>query len=143
MQKEAVRGLSLWSKGPSWSVRSFFRAAPIGGSEAQLVEPQVLSRIAARAQLRLPSDESRQTALCHDLQQIVQCVNLIQEVDTTGVEPLVSPLQARGITLRTRPDQQQQQPPNESSSTLQTEALLNNAPVRNGSFFSVPKKEDS
>jgi aspartyl-tRNA(Asn)/glutamyl-tRNA(Gln) amidotransferase subunit C len=54
-----------------------------------------------------------------------------EQVNTDGVEPLVSPLDARHAQLRLREDQ--------VTEGNIAEELLRNAPVRDGSFFVVPK----
>lgn len=79
--------------------------------------------------------------MCKEMEQILRCVELIQEVDTQGVEPMISPLQARNVSLRLREDTLP-----ECEGSVETggiaEELLSRAPKREGSFYAVPKVKD-
>ncbi len=69
------------------------------------------------------------------MEQILCCVNMIQEVNTKGVEPLVSPLDALHEThLRLREDVV-------SDGSLEAE-LMRNAPHKEATFFVVPKVKE-
>lgn len=121
---------------PSWSVQKFFE-----GESRNKVDKDILHKIAKRAQLKIP--EEKEDQMCKEMEQILRCVELIQEVDTQNVEPMISPLQARDVTLRLREDTL---PVEGEASTVETggiaEELLSRAPKRQGSFFAVPKVKD-
>jgi len=108
---------------PSWSVAKFFQP-----SESQ-IDPETLEKLAKRAQLRIPPE--KEDSLCEDVSKILSCVRIIGEVNTDGVEPLISPLDARQVSLRMRDDA--------VTEGQIAEKLLENAPESDGSFFVVPK----
>ena len=119
---------------PSWSVQKFFE-----GESTQKVDRDTLHKIAKRAHLKIP--EEKEAQMCKEMEQILRCVELIQEVDTQGVEPMISPLQARNVSLRLREDTLP-----EGEGSVETggiaEELLSRAPKREGSFYAVPKVKD-
>lgn len=85
-----------------------------------------IERVALLARLRLTGQETEE--LARDLNAIVEYVDKLNEVDTSKIEPFSYP-QAGVPVLRedavtNRPDR---------------EALLANAPDRDGPFFKVPK----
>ena len=81
---------------------------------------------ATLARLRLTDAE--EVALTRDLDQILAAFARLQQLDTAGVEPMVCVDDFGGI-LR---DDAVLNPPAD-------EALLANAPARDGRFFRVPK----
>jgi Asp-tRNA(Asn)/Glu-tRNA(Gln) amidotransferase C subunit len=136
---------------PSWSVEKFFQQS----SDTQ-IDAATLQQLAKRAQLTIAPE--KEESLCREVGQILSCVHIIQEVppptptaglvqvgipraalsadqpsqvNTEGVEPLVSPLDARQAQLRLRAD--------EVTDGDIAEDLMRNAPARDGSFFVVPK----
>jgi aspartyl-tRNA(Asn)/glutamyl-tRNA(Gln) amidotransferase subunit C len=138
---------------PSWSVEKFFQQS----AETE-IDPATLRTLAKRAQLKIAPE--KEESLCREVGQILSCVHIIQEVtslaidacsvpsarivliyrwaihprdqvNTEGVEPLVSPLDARGAQLRLRKD--------EVKEGNIAEDLMRNAPAKEGSFFVVPK----
>jgi aspartyl-tRNA(Asn)/glutamyl-tRNA(Gln) amidotransferase subunit C len=65
--------------------------------------PQDVSRIAHLARLELQPDE--QTAMLAQLNDFFDIVERMRAVDTTGIEPLYTPLSAvQAVTLRLRED---------------------------------------
>ena len=82
--------------------------------------------MAILARLDLPPDE--QERLAGQLDRILEYMDKLNELDTTGVEPMSYAVDVVNVL---RPDRAVNQP--------QTEALLRNAPAREDDFLSVPK----
>jgi len=92
--------------------------------------PAEVSRIAQLARLELRADE--QAAMLTQLNEFFEIVEKMRSVDTSGVEPLYTPLSAiEDVTLRLREDLVTE--PNNR------EANMANAPARDGGLFLVPK----
>ncbi len=92
--------------------------------------PSDVSRIAQLARLELRDDES--AAMLVQLNGFFDIVEQMRSVDTSGVEPLSTPLSAiEDVTLRLREDA--------VTETNQREANMANAPARDGGLFLVPK----
>ena len=90
------------------------------------MDDSVISKLEALARLRLePAERER---LKHDLDRILAFVGQLQQLDTTGVEPLVYLTEH---PLPPRPDQVGEHLPREQA--------LENAPDHDGQFFRVPK----
>lgn len=91
---------------------------------------QDVSRIAQLARLELRDDE--QAAMLTQLNEFFDIVEKMRAVDTSGVEPLYTPLSAiEDVTLRLREDVVTE--PNNR------EANMANAPAQDGGLFLVPK----
>jgi aspartyl-tRNA(Asn)/glutamyl-tRNA(Gln) amidotransferase subunit C len=91
---------------------------------------QDVSRIAQLARLELRDDE--QAAMLTQLNEFFDIVEKMRSVDTSGVEPLYTPLSAiEDVTLRLRADTVTE--PNNR------EANMANAPAQDGGLFLVPK----
>ena len=89
-----------------------------------------VSRIALLARLELSADES--TAMQKQLNDFFSIVERMSAVDTSGVEPLYTPLSAvQSVSLRLREDV--------VSETNQREANQRSAPVVEDGLFLVPK----
>lgn len=89
-----------------------------------------VSRIAQLARLDLRDDE--RAAMLDQLNGFFDIVEKMRAVDTTGVEPLYTPLSAiEDVTLRLREDV--------VTESDQREANMANAPAREGGLFLVPK----
>ena len=94
-----------------------------------LTLPEV-NRIAQLARLDLRADEA--TAMLTQLNEFFDIVEKMRAVDTSGVEPLYTPLSAiEDVTLRLREDA--------VTETNQREANMANAPARDEGLFLVPK----
>lgn len=92
--------------------------------------PAEVSRIAQLARLELRADE--QAAMLTQLNEFFDIVEKMRSVDTSGFEPLYTPLSAiEDVTLRLREDRVTE-PDNR-------EANMANAPARDGGLFLVPK----
>ena len=89
-----------------------------------------VSRIALLARLELSADES--TAMHTQLNDFFSIVERMSAVDTSGVEPLYTPLSAvQSVSLRLRDDV--------VTETNQREANQRSAPVVEDGLFLVPK----
>jgi aspartyl-tRNA(Asn)/glutamyl-tRNA(Gln) amidotransferase subunit C len=92
--------------------------------------PAEVSRIAQLARLELSGDE--QSAMLAQLNEFFDIVEKMRAVDTSGVEPLYTPLSAiEDVTLRLREDV--------VSEPNNREANMANAPAQEGGLFLVPK----
>ena len=100
-----------------------------------LTEQEVVS-IAKLARLQLSPENLSQAR--QDLNEIFDLIQVLQAVDTSGIEPLAHPLAVMTeVTLRLRADVV-----TEATSTERRSALMANAPgVREGLFL-VPKVID-
>ena len=91
---------------------------------------QDVSRIAQLARLEL--SEAEQGAMLTQLNEFFDIVEKMRAVDTTGVEPLYTPLSAiEDVTLRLREDV--------VTESNNREANMANAPAQDGGLFLVPK----
>jgi aspartyl-tRNA(Asn)/glutamyl-tRNA(Gln) amidotransferase subunit C len=76
---------------------------------------------------RLELTEAELQLMTRQLSAIINYVNQLQQVDTSGVEPLAHPLPLHNVF---RAD--------ELSACLSVDAALANAPDRRGDFYAVP-----
>ncbi|HEX5153058.1 MAG TPA: Asp-tRNA(Asn)/Glu-tRNA(Gln) amidotransferase subunit GatC [Parafilimonas sp.] len=90
------------------------------------VTSEMIDRIAHLARLKFSEEEK--TALRTDLERMIEFVEKLREVDTTGVEPLLHITDAVNVL---REDEVKQ--------TISKEDALLNAPATDGNFFKVPK----
>ena len=90
------------------------------------LDPATVRRIAKLARIRV--DEAEVEALRTDLNAILGWIEQLDEVNTEGVEPLTG---GTRMALRLREDA--------VSDGGVAEAVLANAPDRNGDYFGVPK----
>ena len=89
-----------------------------------------VGRIAQLARLELRDEEA--TAMQAQLNEFFAIVEKMRAVDTSGVEPLYTPLSAiEDVTLRLREDA--------VTESNQREANMANAPARDEGLFLVPK----
>jgi aspartyl-tRNA(Asn)/glutamyl-tRNA(Gln) amidotransferase subunit C len=89
-----------------------------------------VGRIAQLARLELRQDEA--TAMLTQLNEFFDIVEKMRAVDTSGVEPLYTPLSAiEDVTLRLREDA--------VTESNEREANMANAPARDEGLFLVPK----
>ncbi|WP_369601729.1 Asp-tRNA(Asn)/Glu-tRNA(Gln) amidotransferase subunit GatC [Hahella sp. SMD15-11] len=77
---------------------------------------------------RLSIDPAQADRVLQDMDRILDFVDQMQQVDTTGIEPLAHPIEAR---QRLREDR--------VTESNQREALLKNAPATENGLFLVPK----
>jgi aspartyl-tRNA(Asn)/glutamyl-tRNA(Gln) amidotransferase subunit C len=90
------------------------------------VTNEMVEKIAHLARLHVP--ESEKETMRKDLQQMISFVDKLNELDTTGVEPLLH--MSNNVNM-VRED--------EVKGSITTEDGLKNAPVSDGVFFKVPK----
>jgi len=93
------------------------------------IDKALISKLEHLARLQLSEAEREQ--IQGDLNSILAMVEKLQELDTTGVEPLIYLNEQTG---HLRPDEVGQQ--------FSREAALRNAPGQDGTFFTVPKVID-
>jgi aspartyl-tRNA(Asn)/glutamyl-tRNA(Gln) amidotransferase subunit C len=90
------------------------------------ITAEEVERVAALARLRLSAEEISQ--MTRQLDDILEYMDQLNRLDTTGVDPFVHALESHAAlrvdAVTNRPD---------------PEALLANAPDRDGTFFKVPK----
>lgn len=82
--------------------------------------------IAQLARLRFKDEELEN--FTHQLNEILNYVEKLNELDTTNVEPLNHPVENVNVFRN-----------DELKPSIQTEAALKNAPDRTDDFFKVPK----
>jgi aspartyl-tRNA(Asn)/glutamyl-tRNA(Gln) amidotransferase subunit C len=90
------------------------------------VNDEMVDKLANLARLQFKAEEKE--GIKNDLQRMIQFVEKLNEVDTTGVEPL---LHMSGQLNVLRED--------EVKGSVETAEGLKNAPVHDEQFFKVPK----
>lgn len=90
------------------------------------LDPAAVRRIARLARLRV--DDAQVTQIQGELNAILGWIDQLNEVDVTGVEPLTG---GALMAMRMRDDV--------VTDGAQAEAVLSNAPERDGPFYTVPK----
>lgn len=89
------------------------------------MDAETVKKMAHLSRLELSDTESNQ--LASDLSKVLGFFNQISEVDTKGVEPMVTPVELEGFL---RDD--------EKNNEIETEDIMANAPSRAGNLFKVP-----
>jgi aspartyl-tRNA(Asn)/glutamyl-tRNA(Gln) amidotransferase subunit C len=90
------------------------------------IDEQTVDKVAHLARLQLAADEKQE--MIKDMNKILGFMDKLNEVDTTGVEPLVYMTDELNV-LRN----------DEVKQVITTEEGLQNAPVHDGSYFLVAK----
>ena len=90
------------------------------------VNEELVDRIATLAKLEFSGPQKQE--IISDLNQIISFVEKLNELDTTGVEPLVY-MSDKSNILRA----------DESHKTISKEEALKNSPDHDSDFFRVPK----
>ena len=93
----------------------------------KLINQDTISSLEILSQLALSPEEQKQAMA--DLEDMVEFVHKMQEVDTTGEEPLSHIVPMCNVF---REDDEVTEPDTEGR-------MLANAPVRRGEFFEVPR----
>lgn len=93
------------------------------------VDAETVARVASLARIRLEPEQQR--ALTRDLDNIIHWVDQLNELDTTGVEPMTSVAE---MALKMRPDAVRDGD--------RQDDILRNAPERRHGYFVVPKVVD-
>ena len=90
---------------------------------------QEVRRVAELANLALKDDEIARMA--HDLDEILTYIEKLNELDTSGVEPMAQVLYNAEETATLREDRERP--------TLGNALALQNAPLAGSGYFKVPK----
>lgn len=94
------------------------------------IDTQLILRLEELARLEL--SEAERTQLTGDLSEILKMVEKLEELDTTGVDPLVY-INSEVNVLRA----------DEVNNQVSTATAFVNAPATDGTYFKVPKVIDS
>ena len=99
-------------------------------AESQMkITPEEVRRVAELADLALGDDEIARMA--HDLDEILTHIDKLNELDTTGVEPMAQVLYEAEETATLREDRERP--------TLGNALALKNAPLSGAGYYKVPK----
>ncbi|GFM37018.1 Asp-tRNA(Asn)/Glu-tRNA(Gln) amidotransferase subunit GatC [Desulfovibrio psychrotolerans] len=90
------------------------------------ISPEQVARIAKLA--RLEPDEAKLTLFAGQFESILNYMDTLNELDTTGLEPLYSPV-THATVLRD----------DVAVKTARRDDVLSNAPESDGQFFVVPR----
>lgn len=90
------------------------------------VDAAVVQHIARLAKLRL--DEAETVAYAEQLSRILDYVEALSDLDTSGVEPFVHPVEAFSVFRSDKPIK-----------SYPREDILANAPEQDNGYFKVPK----
>ncbi len=90
------------------------------------IDQKTIAKIASLARIKIPAEE--QASMAKDLTAILNWVDQLNEVDTSGVEPLSS---VNDSHLRMRADI--------VDDGNKAQEILSNAPAKTAGFFTVPK----
>jgi len=91
------------------------------------INDELIDRISRLAHLEFKSEEER-LRIMSDLEKILNFMNKLNTLDTSGVDPLVYMSDQENITGK-----------DEISNGLSGEDAFRNAPDHNGQYFKVPK----
>ena len=90
------------------------------------VNDELIDKIANLARLEFNSEEKED--IKNDLQQMIGFIDKLNELDTTGVEPLLHMSENINVLRE-----------DEVSGTISREEAFRNAPLHDEQFFKVPK----
>lgn len=90
------------------------------------VNDALIDKLANLARLQFKTDEKEN--IKNELQQMIQFVEKLNELDTTGVKPLLHMSEAINVLRE-----------DEIKNSVSREEGLKNAPVHDNQFFKVPK----
>jgi aspartyl-tRNA(Asn)/glutamyl-tRNA(Gln) amidotransferase subunit C len=93
------------------------------------ITEQEVRYVADLANLQLSDEEVRRFR--HDLDEVLTHIDALNELDTSGVEPMAQVLYDAGETATLREDRE--------GPTLGAAVALANAPVSGSGYFKVPK----
>ncbi len=94
------------------------------------IDETTLDRIAELARLDV-SDPATRATLLTDMQRVFDFVEKLNEVDTTGVEPLIFMTEGEDVLRE-----------DEVETTISKKEALMNAPVKDSDYFKVPRVLD-
>lgn len=90
------------------------------------VDKRTVEYVANLARINLA--EAEKESLAEQLSKILDYVDKLKELDTEGVELMRNPHEAQAILRNDEPGPSEQR-----------ERILNNAPLREGDYFKIPK----
>jgi len=90
------------------------------------VNDELIDKIANLARLKFNSEEKED--IKKDLQQMIAFIDKLDELDTTGIEPLLHMSENVNVLRE-----------DEVSGTISREEAFSNAPLHDEQFFKVPK----
>lgn len=90
-----------------------------------MIDAKIIEQISKLARLKITTEEASEYG--QQLSKVLEHFQQISKIDTTGVDPLVTPAE---IEFYARPD--------ECFRETTTEEILANAPERAGNLFKVP-----
>lgn len=90
------------------------------------IDKETLHKVAHLARLNIKPEE--EDKLLKDMGEILNWVDQLREVDTTGVEPLTHMTEERNVLREDVPKQ-----------PIDRDEALKNAPSTDGKYFKVPK----
>lgn len=90
------------------------------------ISKEALAQVIHLAHIHVTEEEREQ--LHRDLERLLEAAAKVQEVDTTGVEPMYRPIPLHNVM---RPD--------ENRPSLPQDKVLQNAPEVQNGFFRVPR----
>eukprot|EP01090_Pellita_catalonica_P010884 TRINITY_DN22339_c0_g1_i1.p1 TRINITY_DN22339_c0_g1~~TRINITY_DN22339_c0_g1_i1.p1 ORF type:complete len:146 (+),score=17.56 TRINITY_DN22339_c0_g1_i1:31-438(+) len=122
------RGYCVKKSASSWSINKFLRPNDASLSK-HVVDQDLVRKLSVLSRVRVEDSDK----LIADLEEIYHCLELIKEVDTTNVQPLISPLEIHDNLDITCPMQA-----DEPSETPELSDLLDNAKIKRGAFFIAP-----
>ncbi|MCW5978541.1 MAG: Asp-tRNA(Asn)/Glu-tRNA(Gln) amidotransferase subunit GatC [Bryobacteraceae bacterium] len=93
------------------------------------ISEQEVRYVAGLAHLRLTEEEIRR--FTRDLSEILTHIDKLNELDTSGVEPMAQVIYDAGATATLREDQERP--------VLGAETALANAPLAGAGYFKVPR----
>ena len=85
-----AQGIERMLATPSWSVSSLFKSEGSESPSENSITRKQLHHLLRLSALPLPETEAEEAGMLKDLESQLRLVRAIQEVDTEGVEPLVS-----------------------------------------------------
>lgn len=91
------------------------------------IDETTLDRIAELARLDMRDPELRSTML-HDMQRVIDFVEVLAKVDTKGVEPLIFLTDEQDVLRSDEPKME-----------ISKAQALENAPVKDSDYFKVPR----
>jgi aspartyl-tRNA(Asn)/glutamyl-tRNA(Gln) amidotransferase subunit C len=94
------------------------------------IEEATLDRIAELARLDY-SDPAARAAILADMEKVLSFVERLNEVDTTGVEPLIFMTDEADVLRE-----------DVAETTITKQEALMNAPVKDSDYFKVPRVVD-
>jgi aspartyl-tRNA(Asn)/glutamyl-tRNA(Gln) amidotransferase subunit C len=94
------------------------------------IDERTLERIAELARLDL-GDASARAAMMNDMQRVIDFVEKLNQVDTTGVEPLIFMTEEENVLRE-----------DVAKLEITKQEALMNAPVKDSDYFKVPRVVD-